>query len=68
MKGLLAILGKPSKDKGSSPDMSKDMDDDAPESGESDSKTACVDEAVAAAKDGDWDGFGDALKSALGCE
>lgn len=59
MKGLLAILGKPGKDKGASSE-----EEEAPESGPS-MKAKYIDEAVAAAKEGDWDGFGEALKACM---
>lgn len=59
--GLLAIIGKAAK--GSSDSSSEEKDEhEAPESS-SDMTSKCVDEAVAAAKEGDWDGFGDALKA-----
>jgi hypothetical protein len=60
MKGLLAILGKPKDD--------DDSEEKSPASApaEKDTKNAYIDEAVSAARDGDWDGFGEALKACFG--
>lgn len=67
MKGLLAILGKPSKmGKGDSspPDMEEE---EAPESGRSEAaeyKSVIAD----AAKAGDWEAFADAVAGYVDCK
>jgi hypothetical protein len=68
VKGLLAILGKPSmsKDKGSSPHPMMDEEEEAPESGRSEAaeyKSVIAD----AAKAGDWDAFADAVAGLVSC-
>jgi hypothetical protein len=64
VKGLLAILGKPSaKDKGAP---SPDMVEEAPESGRSEAaeyKSVIAD----AAKAGDWEAFADAVAGLVSC-
>jgi hypothetical protein len=58
VKGLLAIL---SKAKGAPEEDSEEAPEEKPSS-----HAKYIDEAVSAAKEGDWDGFGDALKACLG--
>lgn len=59
MKGLLAIIGK-AKGEAESKDSAE------PDAEPKDTKSAYIDEAVSAAKEGDWDGFGEALKACFG--
>lgn len=68
MKGLLAILGKPSKmGKGDSESPMGHMEEEeAPESGRSEAaeyKSVIAD----AAKAGDWDAFADAVAGLVSC-
>lgn len=65
MKGLLAILGKPSMKPGKG-DSSPEMEEEAPESGKSEAaeyKSVIAD----AAKAGDWDAFADAVAGLVSC-
>lgn len=69
MKGLLAILGKPSKDKGSSPSMMGDhMDEEEGPESSDDSRKEYKALIADAAKAGDWEAFADAVAGLVDCK